>query len=136
FTLQDGFRLSLAADKGKLVVVYFCTDAAQADCVREARGVRDRWNDLFRNHVVVVGVTPQSVAAHRALIAHENLPFDLASDVDGHLAEAFKATATPGAFGPRVIVIGRDGTVRRTWQTADPERHIQEILRLAQTPST
>jgi peroxiredoxin Q/BCP len=136
FTLQDGFRLSLAADKGKLVVVYFCPEAGQTDCVHEARGLRDRWNDLFKNHVIVVGVTPEPVAAQRNLIAQESLPFDLASDVDGRLAGAFKATATSGAFGPFVVLVGRDGAIRRTWRAAEPERHIEDILALAQEPST
>jgi peroxiredoxin Q/BCP len=136
FTLQDGFRFSLAADRGKFVVVYFCSEAGSPECVHEARGVRARWNDLFKNHVVVVGVTPEAADAQRGVIAHEKLPFDLASDVDGRLADAFKVRAKAAAFGPLVFLVGRDGTIRRTWQTAEPERHIQEILALAQEPST
>jgi len=59
--------------------------------VREAAGLRDHWSELHKSHVVVIGVSAQDASAHKALIAEQNLPFDLSSDADGRIARAFNA---------------------------------------------
>lgn len=126
-TLQDGFALSLTAMKGKPIALFFCSDSADPECATEAQGLRDHWEDLHHNHnLVIVGISPQPASAHQAFIAQHQLHYDLASDPDGQIAQAFHVPVRPG-MPPHTILIGRDGKIRATWQTADPERHAREI---------
>ncbi|WP_394846334.1 redoxin domain-containing protein [Pendulispora brunnea] len=126
-TLQDGFQLPLLSEKGKPVAVYFCSSDENPDCLREAHGLRDHWSALHKHHVVVVGVSARDASSHRAFIAEHKLPFDLATDADGHIAQAFKVP-TRGEYSPRTFLIGSDGKLRGVWQTANPEALVQEIL--------
>jgi peroxiredoxin Q/BCP len=127
-TLQDGFGLSLSAMKGKPIAVFFCSAVTDPACATEAEGLRDHWEDLHQDHnLVVVGVSPQAASAHQAFIAQHKLHYDLASDPARQIAQAFKVPVRPGT-PPHAILIGRDGKIRATWQTADPERHAREIL--------
>jgi peroxiredoxin len=81
-------------------------------------------------HVVVFGVSPHDASAHKAWIAEQKLPFDLSADDDGRIARAFNVP-TRGDY-MYTFLVDRDGkTIRRAWQTANPEAHAQEILALA-----
>lgn len=128
FTLQDGFKLSLPALKGKPITVYFCASSNDPDCMREAQGLRTHWEELHeQHHAVIIGVSPQDTTSLRAFIAQQNLPFDLASDVDRTLARAFGVPAS-GHYAPRTFLVGKDGKIRAHWQTTDPEAHVKAIL--------
>lgn len=130
FTLQDGFSLDLPSLKGKLITVFFCPADNDPECVRQMHGLRARYAELHeQNHVVVLGVSPQDAATHKAFIAKNELPFDLVADVDGTLAKAFGVPA--GQYTPRTFLVGKDGKIQRVWRTADPNTHIGEILALA-----
>ena len=128
FTLQDGFRLSLALLKGKLVVVYFCPAASDPGCELEAQGLGAHWDELHEQHsVVIVGVTAESASSQQAAIARQKLPFDLATDIDHRIADAFGVPAQ-GRSAPRTFLVGKDGKIRMAWRTADPEMHARAIL--------
>ena len=129
-TLQDGFRLPLLSEAGKFVLVYFCSSETSPECMREASGLRDRWQELHRLHVVVVGVSVRDAATHRAFITKLKLPFDLASDADGRIAQAFNLP-TVGEYGARAFLLGRDRKVVRAWQTASSDAQIEDVLTLA-----
>jgi peroxiredoxin Q/BCP len=126
--LQDGFKLDLRALKGKLIAVYFCSTAADPECVREAQGLRERYQELHDgHHVAIVGVTREDAATHRQFIAQHALQFDLAADPDGALARAY-GVPTRGNDAPRVFLFGRDNTLRAQWSSADPDLHVRAIL--------
>ncbi|MFM2417194.1 MAG: hypothetical protein RL385_1917 [Pseudomonadota bacterium] len=127
--LEDGFELALNALRGKLLVLYFCREADGPDCLREARGQRDRHPALQRRHSVVLGVSPQDVVALRSLRTAESLPFELVSDPQSAYAEALGVSLTDA--GPHVLVVGRDGRLVRHFRGADPDAHVGEVLALA-----
>jgi peroxiredoxin len=131
FTLQDGFELFLPQMKGKVITVVFCSATTDPECLQELRGLRDHWRVMHDNYnVVVVAVSPQTTSANKTLIASQSLPFDVASDLEGHIAGAFGVPTLPTS-SPRVFLIGRDGTVRSAWRSANPDLHVREILSAA-----
>jgi peroxiredoxin len=130
FTLQDGFELRLPAMKGKTIAVLFCTTHDDPQCVREADAMRDHFSELHdEHHVVIIGVSPASNAAHKAHLTAHRMPFDFASDPDGRVAAAFGAGGMHE--GLRVVVVDRGGTIHAVWSGADPERHVRELLAAA-----
>ena len=131
FTLQDGFQLSLASLRGKFVTVFFCASAHSAACIGEAQALRAHWRELHEERLVaVVGVTRETPAEQRAFLKDQALPLDLASDPDGQLAQSFGLPPS-GDYGFRAVLIGRDGRIRRSWLTPNPESQTRELLALA-----
>jgi peroxiredoxin Q/BCP len=126
FTLADGFRLSLASLRGKVVAVVMCSSTDSAGCSRESRGFAKRWRELEEHHVTAIGVVPATAARERG-IERQDLPFDFAVDTDGQIARALGVSAG-GVADPTVLVIGRDGSIQAIWRAADPETHVRALL--------
>jgi peroxiredoxin Q/BCP len=132
FALQDGFKLDLPALRGKRVIVFFCASADDPECLREMRGLRSHYDQLHeRSHVVVVGVTPQDQARHKAFLVQQGIPFDLASDPDRALANTFGVPEGP--YTPRIFLVDTEGKLEKVWRTVDPGTQVREILALAHT---
>jgi peroxiredoxin Q/BCP len=131
FHLQDGRDLKLSSLRGKLVAVYFYPADATPGCTVEAQGLRDHWADLQAAGVAVIGVSGQDAESHKAFIAKEKLPYDLAVDTDGSVARAFEVPVN-GTFAARqTILIGKDGKVAHVWRKVSPSGHAEEILAAA-----
>jgi peroxiredoxin len=125
--LQDGFELRLPAMKGKLIAVFFCASLDDPQCQREAKVFGEHHAELRdEHHVVIIGVSPASSAAHKSWLAAQHLPLDFASDRDGRVARAFGASA-----GSPVVVVDKDSTIRAVWRNGDPERHVRDLLAAA-----
>ena len=130
FVLADGFRLSLASLKGKVVAVVFCPAIDAPGCTRESHGLTRRWRELEEHHVTAVGVVPADTAQYRAAVERQDTPFDFVADVDGQLSHAFRVSMHDA--DPTLFLVGRDGTIRAVWRTADPDTHARELIAAAQ----
>ena len=126
FILSDGFRLSLASLQGKVVAVVLCPAIGAPGCTRESQGLAKRWRELEEHYVTAVGVVPEDNAQYWAAMARRDVPFDFAADVDGQVSRALGVSARDA--DPTVLLVGRDGTIRAVWRTADPDMHIREML--------
>ncbi len=125
---HDGAELRLAALKGKPVVVYFYPKDETPGCTKEACAFRDAWKDLAKADVVLVGVSTDTEASHRAFAEHHGLPFHLVSDPDGKIASAFGVPNRAGYLARQTVVIGRDGKVKRIYRDVDVSKHAAEVL--------
>ncbi|HSO39563.1 MAG TPA: peroxiredoxin [Labilithrix sp.] len=133
-TLQDGRQLKLSSLKGQMAVVYFYPKDQTPGCTVEAENFRDRFDDLKKAGVAVIGVSTQDAASHKAFIEKEKLPFDLAVDEDKAIAKAFGVP--PGFMGMharQTFLIGKDGKIRKIWRDVTPKDHANEVLTAAQS---
>jgi peroxiredoxin Q/BCP len=138
FLLPDAARktVSLAAFKGKDVVVYFYPRDDTPGCTKEACGFRDLWKDLQRAGVVVLGVSSDSPASHAKFASKFALPFPLLSDPERKVMEAWGAYGEKVLYGKKTkgvirssVWIGPDGTVRKHWKrVADAAKHPAQVL--------
>ena len=126
-TASDGTRLQLAALKGKPVVLYFYPRDETPGCTTEACSFRDAWDALSKKGVVLVGISSDDDASHRAFAQHHKLPFKLVSDPDGALAKRFGVGMTLSFMSRQTIVIGADGNVKKIYRSVDVSKHAQEI---------
>jgi peroxiredoxin Q/BCP len=130
FVLQDGFQLRLPAMKGKTIAVFFCASYTDPACQRQAEALRDHFSELHdEQHVVILGVSPETSAAHQAYLTAKRMPFDFASDPDGQLALAFGIAGPRTA--PQTFVVDRGGAIRAVWRGADPEAQVRDLLAIA-----
>jgi len=133
-TFQDGRKVKLSSLKGQLVAIYFYPKDQTTGCTIEADNFRDRFDDLKKAGITVIGVSTQDAASHKAFIDKEKLPFDLAVDEDKSLAKAFGVPSMGLGFGfhaRQTFLIGKDGTVKKIWRDVTPKDHADEVLSAA-----
>ena len=120
FTLPtaDGGSVSLAALRGRSVVVYFYPKAMTPGCTTQACDFRDSLSSLQAAGYAVVGISPDPVDRLAEFAGQEGLTFPLASDEDRAVLEAW------GAYGEKVKD-GRTVTgVIRSTVVVDPEGRV------------
>ncbi len=127
-------KVSLADLDGQYVVLYFYPKDDTPGCTKEACSFRD-WNaELKKIGVKVVGVSKDSAASHKKFIEKYELNFDLWSDEDHQLIEAFGAWQKKNMMGREYMgtvrstfVIDPKGVVLRVWDKVNPPEHGEEV---------
>jgi len=109
--------LSLAALRGKVVVLAFYPKDKTSGCTAELTKFRDEYAGLFGPRagadVVVVPTSADGMASHAAWAAEAKFPFALASDSTLAVADRYGSRGAGASHANRtVFVIGKDGTVR------------------------
>lgn len=129
---QRGEAVSLAALRGKVVVLYFYPKDDTPICTKEACAFRDAYEDFTRAGATVIGVSADSDASHRRFAENHRLPFELIADEDGALARAFGVPKTLGLLkGRTTYVIDAQGMVRHVFTAAfSADRHVEEALKV------
>jgi|HubBroStandDraft_4_1064222.scaffolds.fasta_scaffold14546_2 peroxiredoxin Q/BCP len=131
-TTYDGKALSLAALRGKPVVLYFYPKDETAGCTKEACSFRDAWEDLAATRAVLIGVSMDNEESHKEFALHWKLPFVLLSDADGSIAARYGVplkTHGDASFEARqTFVIGPDGVIKKIYREVDVSKHAAEVL--------
>lgn len=132
---DGGGRLTLSAEKGKNVVLYFYPKDDTSGCTAEAQAFRDAYGELSRAGAVVIGVSKDSVASHDKFKAKHELPFVLASDAEGELCGKYGVWVEKSLYGRKYMgierstfLIDREGTVRGIWRKVKVKGHAQQVL--------
>ena len=130
----------------KFVVVYFYPADFTNGCTRQACSFRDHMTELDEADVEVVGVSGDSVRNHELFARENSLKFDLLSDEDGKLAQAFGVPVRDGDTITRMVdgverslvrgvtasrwtfIIGKDGRIIRKNTTVDAEHDCRKVL--------
>jgi peroxiredoxin Q/BCP len=141
FTLpnQDGEQISLSGFAGRTVILYFYPKADTPGCTTQACGIRDRAADYDAAGAVVVGVSPDPVAAIKKFHSGQSLNFTLLADADHAVCDAYGVWAEKSMYGkdkPRpphalrsTFIIDPDGTVVHVIPKASPKTHDDEVLK-------
>jgi peroxiredoxin Q/BCP len=130
FTAQDtnGNTVSLSDFAGKVVVLYFYPKDDTPGCTKEAQSFRDRYAEFQDRDMVVLGVSRDDAASHKAFTEKYGLPFALLADTDGAIAKAYDADA--GSYAKRITyVIGPDGKIVHVDANVNTAQHADDILK-------
>jgi peroxiredoxin Q/BCP len=131
FALPD--QRGRVVDSGSLAgswwLLYFYPKDQTPGCTREACALRDRWGDLSALGVRVLGVSRDTVAAHRAFAERHELPFDLLADPDGAVVAAYGAASLiPGVARRVSYLVDPGGVVRKVYAHVAPAGHAAQVL--------
>jgi len=84
---------------------------------------------------VILGVSRDSLRSHEKFRDKEGLPFDLLSDSDEALCEAFDVIRMKNMYGKQVrgierstFLIDEGGVLRREWRKVKVPGHVAEVL--------
>ena len=138
FSLKDttGKTVSLKDFRGKHVIVYFYPRDNTPGCTKEACGFRDAWDQIQKQNVVVIGISPDSGASHEKFAAKYQLPFILLSDPDKAVMQQYNAFGEKVMYGKKTTGVIRstvwiepDGKVKKHWQrVTNAAEHPAQVL--------
>lgn len=115
---HDGTHVRIGGAQPHVTVLYFYPKDETAGCVKEACAFRDAYVDFVDAGAMVVGVSDDDDASHRAFAEHRRLPFALLHDHGGELRSAWRVPDWLGLLRNRVTyVIDRAGVVRMAFES-------------------
>jgi peroxiredoxin Q/BCP len=142
FTLPatGGSDFSLAAQAGKVVVIYFYPKDSTPGCTTEAQQFRDLYPQFVAVDAVILGISRDSVKSHENFKAKQSLPFELGSDAGEAVCNMFSVIKIKNMYGKQVrgverstFVIDRNGVLRREWRGVKVPGHGEEVLAFVKT---
>ena len=114
FTLKDqnGADWTLAAQRGKTVVLLFYPADDSPVCTQQLCSVRDHWSDYAATGAEVVGVSTDSAASHKKFAEKHSLTLNLLADERGEVSTLYGMKSwLPGRAARGVVVIDRAGRI-------------------------
>jgi peroxiredoxin Q/BCP len=132
---DSGEILHLAGLKGKHVVLFFYPKADTPGCTVEACEFRDTSVKFTAIDAVILGVSPDGVAAQGRFKDKYGLPFTLLADIEHTAAEAFGVWKEKTLYGRKhmgiertTFLIGKDGRIAHIFAKVKPAGHAAEVL--------
>jgi peroxiredoxin Q/BCP len=136
----SGSTFNLAAQAGKVVVIYFYPKDSTPGCTTEGQNFRDLHAEFVAANTVILGISRDSLKSHENFKAKQELPFELGSDADETVCNLFSVMKMKNMYGKQVrgierstFVIDRDGVLRREWRGVKVPGHVQEVLDFVKT---
>ena len=130
---QDGGNISLAQYRGnKNGVLYFYPKDDTPGCTTQACGFRDNIFAFDKEGAVIVGISVDDVASHKAFAEKHGLPFALLADADKTVAKRYGVLKTYMGVMEMArrdtFLIDPEGRVAKHYESVDPDGHSKVVL--------
>jgi peroxiredoxin Q/BCP len=136
----SGQTFNLAAQAGKIVVIYFYPKDSTPGCTTEGQQFRDLYTEFQAADAFILGISRDSVKSHENFKAKQAFPFELGSDADEAVCVLFGVMKMKNMYGKQVrgverstFVIDRNGVLRREWRGVKVPGHAQAVLDFVKT---
>ncbi|NLU66534.1 thioredoxin-dependent thiol peroxidase [Streptomyces sp. HNM0574] len=138
FTLSDadGNDVSLAAHKGRKVIVYFYPAALTPGCTKQACDFTDNLELLAGAGYDVIGVSPDKPEKLAKFRETEDLKVTLVSDPDKATMQAYGAFGEKKLYGKTVtgvirstVIVGEDGKVEHAFYNVKATGHVAKLIK-------
>lgn len=119
---------------GKKVVLYFYPKDDTPGCTAEACSLRDNYKALLAKGYTIYGISPDGVKKHVKFIEKYELPFDLLTDEDHAVAEAFGTWVEKSMYGRKYMGIARvtfifdNGAITDIIEKVDTKNHANQLM--------
>ncbi len=130
-----GGSFSPADHRGRIIVLYFYPKDSTPGCTTEAQQFRDLHPQFVAAGAVLAGISRDSLKSHETFKARQSLPFELLSDPDEAVCQAFGVIKLKKLYGKEVrgierstFVADRSGVLRREWRGVKVPGHADEVL--------
>jgi peroxiredoxin Q/BCP len=141
FTAEStGGPVKLSALKGRRVVLYFYPKDSTPGCTTEGCDFAKAHKKFEKAGAVILGVSRDSLKSHANFKAKMDFPFELISDPDEKLCQAFGVMKMKNMYGKQVrgierstFVIDGEGKLRREWRGVKVPGHVDEVLAFVQS---
>jgi peroxiredoxin Q/BCP len=127
--------IKLSDYRGKPLVLYFYPKASTPGCTQEGLDFTAAINKFRRQSAVILGVSRDSVKAQENFKAKQGFPFELLSDKEETLCQAFDVIKLKNMYGKQVrgierstFLIDADGILRQEWRKVTVKGHVDAVL--------
>jgi peroxiredoxin Q/BCP len=134
-TDQNGKKISLADYKGKMLVLYFYSEAGSPTCTIESCNLRDNYALLKKQGFEVVGVSPDEEKKQKKFEIKYKLPFPLIADTSHDILNKYGVWDQKELFGREYMgvlrttfVIDEKGVIHKIFLRPKNKAHAQEII--------
>ena len=134
-TATSDQQVSLAALKGKKLVLYFYPKDSTPGCTTQGGNFRDLYSEFKAANTEIFGISRDSLKSHEKFKAKQNYPFELISDEDETLCKLFDVLKLKKLFGKEYMGIERstflideEGKLLQEWRKVKVAGHVQEVL--------
>jgi peroxiredoxin Q/BCP len=132
---QDGKKISLSDYKGKMLVLYFYSEAGSPTCTIESCNLRDNHSLLKKKGFEVIGVSPDDESTQKKFEIKYKLPFPLIADTSHDILEKYGVWGQKKLFGREYMgvlrttfVIDGKGVIRKIFTKPKNKAHAEEII--------
>ncbi len=133
---QDGETVRLSDFRGKKIVLFAYPKAGTSGCTTQACGLRDEFPRLEGANAIVLGLSPDQPADLLKWKQKENLPYDLLSDPDHAVLEAWGVWGEKSMYGKTYMgvirshwIIDEEGTVVDAQVKVSPTESVERATR-------
>ena len=134
FKLQDqnGKYHSLSDYRGKWVVIYFYPKDDTPGCTTQACSFRDNIFAFDKLNAVILGISVDDAASHKAFAEKHGLPFTLLADPTKATAKEYGVLKTYMGVMEMArrdtFIIDPQGRVAKHYESVDPDGHSKLVL--------
>lgn len=136
----SNLNISIPDTQGRNIVLYFYPKDATPGCTTEGQDFRDNHKAFVDANSVVYGVSKDDMAKHEKFKAKQAFPFELISDEDGELCEAFGVWQLKKFMGREYMgivrstfIISPNGDILKSWDKVRVKNHVNEVLEVVQS---
>jgi peroxiredoxin Q/BCP len=132
---QDGKMVKLSDFRGKKVILFAYPKAFTSGCTTQACGLRDNFPKIEAGNAVVLGISPDEPDLLHKWKEAEKLPYDLLSDPDHQVLEAWGAWGEKNNYGKTYFgvirshwVIDENGVIADEQIKISPEKSVEKAV--------
>lgn len=133
--LSNDQTVSLADYQGQWLVLYFYPKDSTPGCTTEGNDFTALLPEFAKLGATVLGVSRDTVKSHQNFRAKQGFKFDLVSDQDEALCNAFGVIREKNMYGRKVMGVVRstylidpEGVIARSWQPVKVPGHAEAVL--------
>ena len=141
--LSSGGETTLGDYAGQWLVLYFYPKDSTPGCTTEGNDFNALLPKFRKLGATVLGVSRDSVRSHQNFCAKQGFKFDLVSDADEALCNAFGVIREKNMYGRKVMGIVRstylvdpEGVIARSWQPVKVPGHAEAVLEALKAAAT
>ena len=116
-------------------MLYFYPKDSTPGCTTEGQDFRDHYEEFIAHNTVVYGVSKDSLKSHENFKAKQGFPFELISDPDEALCNAFRVIQLKKLYGREYMGIVRStflidakGNILQAWDKVKVKGHVEAVL--------
>ncbi|MFC3549787.1 peroxiredoxin [Lysobacter cavernae] len=132
--LSSGATVQLKDYAGQWLVLYFYPKDSTPGCTTEGTDFNALLPKFKKLGATVLGVSRDSIRSHQNFCTKQGFKFDLASDADEALCQAFGVIKEKNMYGRKVLGIVRStylidpkGVIAQSWQPVKVPGHAQAV---------
>jgi peroxiredoxin Q/BCP len=133
-----GGSWKLSAAAGRKLVLYFYPKDNTSGCTKESQAFAELYPQFRKARIEVVGISPDSLAAHEKFKAKYGFPFELLADEDKKACTLFDVYKEKSMYGRKYMGVERstflvdaEGVLRQEWRKVKVPGHAEEVLAAA-----